>query len=49
VAVSGNNNFQAPVFKSVTDYEYVEKMIENFYFISSLVETLSLERRIWKN
>ncbi|WP_456480468.1 DUF3137 domain-containing protein, partial [Nautilia sp.] len=49
VAVSSNDNFEAPVFKSVTDYDYVEKMISSFYFIATLVETLSLERRIWKS
>ncbi|GAB6073972.1 DUF3137 domain-containing protein [Nautilia lithotrophica] len=49
VAISGNDNFEAPVFKSVSDYEYVEKMISSFYFIATLVETLSLERRIWKS
>lgn len=49
VAISGNNNFEPPVFKSLSDYGYVENMLKSFYYIAKLVEMLSLERKIWKN
>jgi len=47
-AISGIDNFEAVVFKSLTDEKYAKKLITNFYYIATLVKTLSLERRIWE-
>ncbi len=47
VAISGNNNFEAPVFRSLNDYGFAEEMIGGFYYISTLIKTLSIERNIW--
>jgi len=49
VAISGNNNFEPPVFRSVYNYDYVKEMLENFYFIITLTGQLSLNRKIWKS
>jgi len=49
VAISGNDNFEAPVWRSLMNYKYVEEMLGSFYYISTLVNSLSLERKIWKN
>jgi hypothetical protein len=48
VAISGNNNFEPPIFRSVYDYDYVIEMLRNFYFIITLTRQLSLNRKIWK-
>jgi hypothetical protein len=49
VAISGNDNFEPPVFKSISDYDYVKELLGSFYFIATLVERLSLNRKIWKS